>query len=111
MNGPTSFLGIRVYDRRKFTKCLTTVCKLIEILMTYVTERLRVLVIETQFVTSGVECNSGVNVGACSKTVMLYGNALTYLDNTTVFREQKRVFLPVPHVRKKTCVCGPKKKK
>jgi hypothetical protein len=56
--------------------------------MTYVTERLRVLVIETQFLTPDVECNRAANVSAYSKTVVLYLNALTCLGNTTAFREQ-----------------------
>ena len=56
--------------------------------MTYVTKRLRVPLIETEFLTPGVECNRAVNVGACSKTVILYLNALTCPDNTTAFREQ-----------------------
>jgi len=56
--------------------------------MTQVTETLRVLVIQTQFLTPGVECNRTVNVGPCSETVILYRNALTCPDNTTAFREQ-----------------------
>jgi hypothetical protein len=87
VNGQTYHLWIRVYVRRKFTKHITTVCILIEILMTYVIERLRVLVKETQFLTPCVECNS-CECGACSRTVILGRSALPCPDNSTAFREQ-----------------------